>query len=1068
MAQAEMVTVRMSRGQMDTPWGFDIGPELAIVNVIGGSLADRAGLLNGDVLVELEGHQNLNVELAKQLLSKTEHRVELIVHRTGDNIIHRIWRPSVTGNTEYNKFQHSVFNVPSTDGQKMEPPIVPLKVSLEHQNPEPIPIPGFNVAAQPFGDHQEVKHLQYNSPMSLYSPQTAAEQYLQQTGGLFGTDPNLAKQKEVPLYLRSETLRLIQESERSKENGEHAISVRSTKINQEQTRPNVENIPEAPMCFICGRNIKGVMCRAYDRTMHSDCFQCSTCGSFLKNQGHHFINDKFYCDIHGRQLRGGSSVAKRDQIHWSVARKPKIVPTSDKNTLLTPYQPEVMTRQSISIIPTPWKTQSPISPSNRGVPPAATLYGQELNELKKEIYNSSMSSGNMSDQQSHQPSQKLLSRVRSLPLEIQKVTSPRRLPCKHHWPPESHKIKRYWQCSYLIADVSKDSISSKPGQDELLLPLSKYIKENEDKLRKPPNPKQYLLRGEEKSYHWKPTNHLEKPIDHLEKNRTIEGNFSMACRCHLMPCDMLFRNSNYSEHTEQRKKFLDEYNCDVEEMHKIDIENLIDNVNSCECDNWRAVSPNDIDKYQEMKEYIQNKPDLVTICQNINHEIANSEIRENQRKGYEREGQNFDEGDVVDVDTHNSMEVKNPPIKERRDVQELCGKTEPQDVKNHCDEIGNIGLDTIEKEESIVEMEKKFITNVSQDITVKDLSHSEKNRKSKGNRWTTCEEWNVLDINNENQKVMKRIGGEIEKGQKEYTGLDLIEERDKQIAIESITRYQLQLHDPAKELSYMLENTIDFLKNLNNMEDRLVDGNGFCHQQQESTKYPGPNKVIKVVENRSNNCRNLAVNRDSYIKPSNVHESQNDELPKGRGILHTQSNRAPCCKDCRQEIRGAYVLANGLAYCPNHFICSNKSCGRKLLDIGFVEEKGHKYCERCFETEIAPRCAKCNQPITADCLNALQKQWHPHCFVCAHCHNPFGNSAFFLEQGQPYCETDWNRLFTTKCVSCHYPIEAGDRWVEALGAAFHSNCFNCTSCNVNLEGENFYAKNGAPYCKLHA
>lgn len=53
---------------------------------------------------------------------------------------------------------------------------------------ESIPIPGFNVVAQPFGDHQEVKHLQYNSPMPLYSPQTAAEQYLQQTGGLFGTE----------------------------------------------------------------------------------------------------------------------------------------------------------------------------------------------------------------------------------------------------------------------------------------------------------------------------------------------------------------------------------------------------------------------------------------------------------------------------------------------------------------------------------------------------------------------------------------------------------------------------------------------------------------------------------------------------------------------------------------------------------------------------------------------------------------------------------------------------------------------------------------------------------------
>uniref|UniRef100_A0A915Q143 LIM zinc-binding domain-containing protein n=1 Tax=Setaria digitata TaxID=48799 RepID=A0A915Q143_9BILA len=278
-----------------------------------------------------------------------------------------------------------------------------------------------------------------------------------------------------------------------------------------------------------------------------------------------------------------------------------------------------------------------------------------------------------------------------------------------------------------------------------------------------------------------------------------------------------------------------------------------------------------------------------------------------------------------------------------------------------------------------------------------------------------------------------------------------IEKRDKQIAGESIVRYQLKLRDPEKRFSHMLD-VIDFHKNL--------DKWGFFYRENHS-------RILTSLQNVLRNEARLErrSSRSSYIKPSNVHERHDEELARGRGILHTQGNRIPYCEDCKQEIRGAYVLANGLTYCPDHFVCSNKPCARRLLDIGFVEEKGRKYCERCFETQIAPHCAKCSQPITADCLNALQKQWHPHCFVCTHCHNPFGNSAFFLEQGQPYCETgklsfnflsnlilsilasDWNTLFTTKCVSCHYPIEAGDRWVEALGAAFHSNCFNCT---VNL------------------
>lgn len=99
---------------------------------------------------------------------------------------------------------------------------------------------------------------------------------------------------------------------------------------------------------------------------------------------------------------------------------------------------------------------------------------------------------------------------------------------------------------------------------------------------------------------------------------------------------------------------------------------------------------------------------------------------------------------------------------------------------------------------------------------------------------------------------------------------------------------------------------------------------------------------------------------------------------------------------------------------------------------------------------------------------ALGKQWHPQCFACSYCKNAFGNNSFFLEDGLPYCEKDWNELFTTKCVGCNFPIEAGDRWVEALNNNYHSQCFKCTVCNKNLEGQSFYAKGGRPYCKSHA
>ncbi|CAG2058235.1 unnamed protein product [Timema podura] len=182
---------------------------------------------------------------------------------------------------------------------------------------------------------------------------------------------------------------------------------------------------------------------------------------------------------------------------------------------------------------------------------------------------------------------------------------------------------------------------------------------------------------------------------------------------------------------------------------------------------------------------------------------------------------------------------------------------------------------------------------------------------------------------------------------------------------------------------------------------------------------------------------------------------------RGRGVLNPSvglGGRTPLCGHCNGQIRGPFISALGKIWCPDHFVCTKQHCRRPLADIGFVEEQGDLYCEYCFEQFIAPSCNKCSQKIKGDCLNAIGKHFHPECFACTYCGTLFKNNPFFLEDGLPYCETDWNELFTTKCFACGFPIEAGDRWVEALSNNYHSQCFNCTNCKKNLEGQSFYAK----------
>ncbi|XP_074088654.1 LIM domain-binding protein 3 isoform X7 [Macrotis lagotis] len=178
------------------------------------------------------------------------------------------------------------------------------------------------------------------------------------------------------------------------------------------------------------------------------------------------------------------------------------------------------------------------------------------------------------------------------------------------------------------------------------------------------------------------------------------------------------------------------------------------------------------------------------------------------------------------------------------------------------------------------------------------------------------------------------------------------------------------------------------------------------------------------------------------------------------------SNRTPHCGHCNSIIRGPFLVAMGRSWHPEEFNCAY--CKTSLADVCFVEEQNNVYCERCYEQFFAPLCAKCNSKIMGEVMHALRQTWHTTCFVCAACRKPFGNSLFHMEDGEPYCEKDYINLFSTKCHGCDFPVEAGDKFIEALGHTWHDTCFICAVCHVNLEGQPFYSKKDKPLCKKHA
>ncbi|XP_018609320.1 PDZ and LIM domain protein 5b isoform X1 [Scleropages formosus] len=176
--------------------------------------------------------------------------------------------------------------------------------------------------------------------------------------------------------------------------------------------------------------------------------------------------------------------------------------------------------------------------------------------------------------------------------------------------------------------------------------------------------------------------------------------------------------------------------------------------------------------------------------------------------------------------------------------------------------------------------------------------------------------------------------------------------------------------------------------------------------------------------------------------------------------------RTPMCAQCNKVIRGPFLVAMGKSWHPEEFNCAH--CHTSLGDVGFVEERGSVYCAHCYEQFFAPICARCQQKILGEVINALKQTWHVYCFLCASCQQPIRNNIFHLEDGEPYCERDYYNLFGTSCHGCDFPIEAGDKFLEALGFTWHDTCFVCAVCSTSLESQAFFSKKDKPLCKKHA
>ncbi|KAM4719791.1 LIM homeobox transcription factor 1-beta-like [Anableps anableps] len=111
-------------------------------------------------------------------------------------------------------------------------------------------------------------------------------------------------------------------------------------------------------------------------------------------------------------------------------------------------------------------------------------------------------------------------------------------------------------------------------------------------------------------------------------------------------------------------------------------------------------------------------------------------------------------------------------------------------------------------------------------------------------------------------------------------------------------------------------------------------------------------------------------------------------------------------------------------------------------------------------------CEGCTRIISDRFLMRVNgESWHEACLQCAACQQPLTATCYFRDS-KPYCRSDYQRLYSTKCSGCLEKIAPTEFVMRALQSVYHLSCFCCSVCERKLnKGDEFVVKAGQLLCK---
>ncbi|XP_008433059.1 actin-binding LIM protein 2 isoform X8 [Poecilia reticulata] len=149
-------------------------------------------------------------------------------------------------------------------------------------------------------------------------------------------------------------------------------------------------------------------------------------------------------------------------------------------------------------------------------------------------------------------------------------------------------------------------------------------------------------------------------------------------------------------------------------------------------------------------------------------------------------------------------------------------------------------------------------------------------------------------------------------------------------------------------------------------------------------------------------------------------------------------------------------------------------CDCELAQGGFFVRQGEYICTLDYQRLYGTRCFSCQDFIEGEVVSALGKTYHPRCFVCASCKQPFpagdrvtfnGKECICQKCTQPLPANSPAPIQAVhNCCGCGKEFK-NEQSLVALDKHWHLGCFKCKVCNKVLNAE-YISKDGIPYCEM--